>query len=139
MPKADVLTVQEFDRFISRLRVSLQHAQEADAMRAAISRVVGGAATAAAPKAPLARSAAAAKPIKAGKTGRGPGRPRKVIDTAAILSELGKSKEGLSSTQLATRIGEKSRPRMLAALDRLRTDGRVKLVGVRRKARWHVA
>ena len=219
MSNNNVLTVQEFDQFMARIRTTIARAQEAEALRAAIGRVLGVMAPASAPATPAPKPAAkvAAKPGPkpaakvTAKPGPKPGRklaakaapkaakaapkaapqavkaapkaapqaakavkpaakvegpkpppapkpvapmvegpkpppapkpilppkaPRKALDPAVVLAQVARNEAGLTASQVADLLGEKSRPRVLTALAKLRTDGKVKLVGERRQSRW---
>ncbi len=88
-----------------------------------------------APK-PVAPMVEGPKPPPAPKPILPPKAPRKALDPAVVLAQVARNEAGLTASQVADLLGEKSRPRVLTALAKLRTDGKVKLVGERRQSRW---
>jgi hypothetical protein len=78
----------------------------------------------------------APKPVK--DSGNGRRKRRRGLNPDVVFKLLKGSKAGVAIGELADKLGA-NRPRVSAALQKLREDKRAKVVGIKRNARWHAA
>jgi hypothetical protein len=78
----------------------------------------------------------APKPVK--ESGNGRRKRRRGLNPDAVHKLLKASKNGVAIGELAEKLGA-NRPRVSAALQKLREEKRARIVGVKRNARWQAA
>jgi len=122
----ELLTIAEIDAFAAKLKATVKAAQAADEFRAWAAKLAGGQA----PSAPRTTTR---------KTASRKGRARKpALDTAAVYQVIAGAKDGIAVSEVAKKVGQ-DKPRVAAALRKLRDEKKIKLKGEKRLARWYPA
>lgn len=131
MPDNEILTAAEIDSFSRKLKATVAHAHESTKLRALIEqfsstlRAGGGV--------PAPRLPGVVTAVRATRR-----RVRKpALSGEAVLAVLKGVKDGLSVSDVATKLGEKDKPRVAVALRKLRDEKKITLKGKKRLARWY--
>lgn len=130
---AEILTAAEIASFTRKLNATIAAAQRAIELTQLLSKLKGPlGSTASAP-----RAASAERAEGGGRKARRKRQPGMAVEP--VLAALKGAKDGLSLAALATKVGEKNKDRVGAALRKLRDEKKVVVKGDRRMAKWYAA
>lgn len=128
MPRnTEVLTAADIETFVRKLKATVALAERGRALEAMLDNLRGG----------MTSPRKAARPSKpAGRPAKRPRTRQAGIDPEKALTVLKAAKEPMSVKEVAAKLGEKSKPRVAAALKKLRSEKKAVLTGEKALARW---
>lgn len=128
---SDILTRDDIDTFVAKLKATVKAAEAASELRELAERLTGT----------FGDSSGSRRTASAATTktkGRGRRTRQAAIDPQVVYAVIQNAKEGLSVSEIASQVKE-DKQRVAVALRKLRDEKKAKLKGEKRLARWYPA